>query len=78
MLIRPAIGDTDPIRYRRHTPDGQFSGNIIDEAMRPWAGGSRPIFERRLTFRHEAPFDRSSLTRWRQRPGEEQIAALLW
>jgi hypothetical protein len=35
MLIRPAIGDTDPIRYRRHTPDGQFSGNIIDEAMRP-------------------------------------------
>jgi len=34
MLIRPAIGDTDPIRYRRHTPDGQFSGNIIDEAMR--------------------------------------------
>jgi len=35
MLIRPAIGDTDPIRYRRPTPDGQFSGNIIDEAMRP-------------------------------------------
>jgi hypothetical protein len=34
MLIRPAIGDTDPIRYRRPTPDGQFSGNIIDEAMR--------------------------------------------
>ena len=40
MLIRPAIGDTDPIRYRRPTPDGQFSGNIIDEAMRP--------FERRV------------------------------
>jgi hypothetical protein len=36
MLIRPAIGDTDPIRYRRPTPDGQFSGNIIDEAMRPF------------------------------------------
>jgi hypothetical protein len=34
MLIRPAIDDTDPIRYRRPTPDGQFSGNIIDEAMR--------------------------------------------
>jgi len=30
MLIRPAIGDTDPIRYGRPTPDGQFSGNIID------------------------------------------------
>jgi hypothetical protein len=39
MLIRPAIGDTDPIRYRRPTPDGQFSGNIIDEAMRNQAPG---------------------------------------
>src|SRR6202171_2524682 len=29
------------------------------------------------TFQHVAPFDRSSLTRWRQRLGEEQIAALL-
>jgi len=28
-------------------------------------------------FRHELPFDRSSLTRWRQRLGEEQIVALL-
>jgi hypothetical protein len=43
MLIRPAIGDTDPIRYRRPNPDGQFSGNILDEAMRPsvarWING---------------------------------------
>ena len=30
-----------------------------------------------VVFRHEAPFDRSSLTRWRQRLGEEQSAALL-
>lgn len=28
-------------------------------------------------FRHELPFDRSSLTRWRQRLGEEQLVALL-
>jgi transposase, IS5 family len=28
-------------------------------------------------FRHNAPFDRSSLTRWRQRMGEEKIAALI-
>ena len=28
-------------------------------------------------FRHKLTFDRSSLTRWRQRLGEEQIAALL-
>jgi IS5 family transposase len=30
-----------------------------------------------VVFRHELPFDRLSLTRWRQRLGEEQIAALL-
>ena len=30
-----------------------------------------------MVFQHAAPFDRSSLTRWRQRLGEEQIAALL-
>ncbi len=29
------------------------------------------------TFRHELPFERSSLTRWRQRLGEEQLVALL-
>jgi len=28
-------------------------------------------------FRHELPFERSSLTRWRQRLGEEQLAALI-
>jgi hypothetical protein len=28
-------------------------------------------------FRHELRFDRSSLTRWRQRLGEERLAALL-
>jgi transposase, IS5 family len=29
------------------------------------------------SFCHKAPFDRSSLTRWRQRLGEEQLVALL-
>ena len=28
-------------------------------------------------FQHELPFDRSSMTRWRQRMGEERITALL-
>jgi IS5 family transposase len=28
-------------------------------------------------FRHELPFDRSSLTRWRRRLGEERLSALL-
>jgi hypothetical protein len=48
MLIRPAIGDTDPIRYRRPTPDGQFSGNIIDEAMRPASASNFDPFGRRV------------------------------
>jgi IS5 family transposase len=30
-----------------------------------------------VVFRHELPFDRSSLTRWRQRLGEVELAALL-
>jgi transposase, IS5 family len=30
-----------------------------------------------LSFRHQLPFDRSSMTRWRQRLGEEQLVALL-
>jgi IS5 family transposase len=29
------------------------------------------------TFQHAAPFDRSSLTRWRQRLGEEHLVALI-
>ena len=28
-------------------------------------------------FRHDTPFDRSSMTRWRQRMGEERIISLL-
>src|SRR5262249_30903974 len=36
-----------------------------------------PYFWGEVVFRHELPFDRSSLTRWRQRLGEEQIVALL-
>jgi len=48
MLIRPAIGDTDPIRYRRPNPDGQFSGNILDEAMRPRSASKGDPFDRRV------------------------------
>lgn len=34
-------------------------------------------FRGEQAFRHGLPFDRSSLTRWRQRLGEEQLAALV-
>ena len=49
-------------------------------SRRCWRVSSTSVAEEicaEVVFRHEAPFDRSSLTRWRQRLGEEQIAALL-
>ena len=53
--------------------------NLSDEALCDrWV--ENPYFQffcGEVVFRHDLPFDRSSLTRWRQRLGEEQIAALL-
>ena len=53
--------------------------NLSDEALcARWV--ENPYYQYfcgEMVFRHEVPFDRSSLTRWRQRLGEEQLAALL-
>jgi IS5 family transposase len=53
--------------------------NLSDEALcERWV--ENPYFQYfcgEVVFRHELPFDRSSLTRWRQRLGEEQIVTLL-
>ena len=53
--------------------------NLSDEALCDrWV--ENPYFQYfcgEVVFRHDLPFDRSSLTRWRQRLGEEQIAVLL-
>jgi IS5 family transposase len=53
--------------------------NLSDEALcARWV--ENPYFQffcGEAVFRHELPFDRSSLTRWRKRLGEEQLAALL-
>jgi hypothetical protein len=53
--------------------------NLSDEALcERWV--ENPYFQYfcgEVVFRHELPFDRSSLTCWRQRLGEEEIAALL-
>jgi IS5 family transposase len=52
--------------------------NLSDEALcAMWV--ENPYFQYfcgEVVFRHDLPFDRSSLTRWRQRLGEEQIAAM--
>ncbi|ULJ73022.1 IS5 family transposase [Rhizobium gallicum] len=53
--------------------------NLSDEALcERWV--ENPYFQYLCGeefFRHELSFDRSSMTRWRQRMGEERIAALL-
>ena len=53
--------------------------NLSDEALcARWV--ENPYYQYfcgEQVFRHQLPFDRSSLTRWRQRLGEKQVAALL-
>jgi len=53
--------------------------NLSDEVLcARWV--ENPYFQffcGEVVFRHELPFDRSSLSRWRKRLGEEQLAALL-
>uniref|UniRef100_Q07JF3 Putative transposase n=1 Tax=Rhodopseudomonas palustris (strain BisA53) TaxID=316055 RepID=Q07JF3_RHOP5 len=53
--------------------------NLSDEALcARWV--ENPYFQffcGEVVFRHELPFDRSSLSRWRKRLCEEQLAALL-
>ena len=53
--------------------------NLSDEELcERWV--ENPYFQYfcgEVVFQHECPFDRSSLTRWRQRLGEDELAALL-
>ena len=53
--------------------------NLSDEAL--WARWlENPYYQffcGELSFCHELPFERSSLTHWRQRLGEEQLVALI-
>jgi IS5 family transposase len=53
--------------------------NLSDEALcERWVENPyHQLFCGEAFFRHDLPFDRSSMTRWRQRMGEEKIAALI-
>ncbi len=53
--------------------------NLSDEALcARWLENSiTSSFCGELSFCHRLPFDRSSMTRWRQRLGEEQLVALI-
>jgi transposase, IS5 family len=53
--------------------------DLSDEVLRERWGEtpSMPLFGGEEFFGHKRPFDRSSLTRWRQRRGEERLMAFL-
>lgn len=53
--------------------------NLSDEALcERWIENPYyQLFCGETFFRHEPPFDRSSMTRWRKRMGEEKVAALV-
>lgn len=57
----------------------KYMHDLSDEALcERWV--ENPYFQffcGEAFFRHDLPFDRSSLTRWRQRMGEERLAALV-
>ena len=53
--------------------------NLSDEALcERWVENPYyQLFCGEAFFRHDVPFDRSSMTRWRQRMGEDKIVALI-
>src|SRR6476660_10129806 len=53
--------------------------NLSDEALcERWVENPYyQLFCGEAFFRHDVPFDRSSMTRWRQRMGEDTIVALI-
>ena len=58
------------IKYMHNLSDEELCARWVENPYYQYFCGE-------VVFRHELPFDRSSLTRWRQRLGEEQLAALL-
>jgi len=57
----------------------KYMHNLSDEVLcARWLGNPYyQFFCGELSFCHQLPFDRSSLTHWRQRLGEEQLVALI-
>jgi IS5 family transposase len=68
-----------PVRLMAGLAILKHTYNLSDEALvARWV--ENPYFQYfcgEEFFRHKAPFDRSSMTRWRQRMGEERLIALI-
>jgi IS5 family transposase len=79
-VYRPGVGQPPlPIRLMAGLMILKHMHSMSDEVLcARWI--ENPYFQYfcgEAVFRHELPFDRSSLTRWRQRLGEERLVALL-
>lgn len=79
-MYKPGSGQPPlPIRLMAGLLILKHMHNLSDEALcARWL--ENPYFQYfcgEQAFRHKLPFDRTSLTRWRQRLGEERLAALL-
>lgn len=79
-VYKPGSGQPPlPIRLMAGLLILKHMHNLSDEALcARWL--ENPYFQYfcgEQAFRHKLPFDRTSLTRWRQRLGEERLAALL-
>ena len=68
-LFRPLLEEIINLRHPLVRLAGEIDWDFLARRFQYFCGD--------VVFRHELPFDRSSLTRWRQRLGEEQIVALL-
>ena len=68
-----------PVRLMAGLAILKHTYNLSDEALAArWV--ENPYFQYfcgEEFFRHKAPFERSSMTRWRQRMGEERLIALI-
>jgi transposase, IS5 family len=68
-----------PVRLMAGLQILKFTENLSDEVLcARWV--ENPYYQYfcgEEFFRHELPFDRSSMTRWRQRMGDERLEALL-
>jgi IS5 family transposase len=79
-VYRPGPGQPPlPVRLMAGLMILQHTESLSDEALcaRFLDSPYGQFFCGEISFRHDLPFERSSLTRWRQRLGEEHLTALL-
>jgi IS5 family transposase len=69
-LPRRLIAGLFILKYMYELSDEVLCALLVENPFDQYISGAQ-------VFRHELPFDRSSMRRWRQRLGEDHLAALL-